>query len=167
MHKLTVIPALVLIVFSVGHSFVGKAFGAEIKILINQAGYDAQGPKEIWLQTDFPPGQIKTFKILQENNIVYQESWGPIIKIKPWKRWYRSGDFSHLCQPGKYRVRIEWQGEDGGSPPFLVDFHRITKLTAPLATQFFFIQRCGLEIPGWHGPCHLDDALILRGGNLI
>lgn len=26
--------------------------------------------------------------------------------------------------------------------------------------NYFYIQRCGMEIPGWHKPCHLDDAVV-------
>lgn len=166
MNKLFVIGAIILTIFSTDYLFGSKSSGPEIKILVNQAGYDVEGPKQLWLQTDFPPRQIKTFQILHESNAVYQGYWGPIMKIEPWQQWYRTGDFSCFSQSGKYKVRIEWKGKYVESPPFWVDFHRITRLTAPLAAQFFFIQRCGTEVPGWHGPCHLDDAVGPDGRHL-
>jgi hypothetical protein len=37
--------------------------------------------------------------------------------------------------------------------------------TADLAAQFFFVQRCGGEVPGWHKACHLDDARLPDGAH--
>ena len=38
--------------------------------------------------------------------------------------------------------------------------------TAQNAVDFFFIQRCGFEVPGWHNACHLDDANLPDGRHL-
>lgn len=38
--------------------------------------------------------------------------------------------------------------------------------TAQNAVNFFYIQRCGYYIPGWHTPCHLDDAKLPDGQHL-
>jgi hypothetical protein len=35
--------------------------------------------------------------------------------------------------------------------------------TARLAYRLFYYQRCGTAVPGFHGPCHLDDAKNLAG----
>ena len=38
--------------------------------------------------------------------------------------------------------------------------------TAEYAVDFFFIQRCGFDVPGWHKPCHLDDAKLPDGAHI-
>ena len=35
-----------------------------------------------------------------------------------------------------------------------------------LAYEFFYYQRCGMEIPGFHKACHLDDAKMPDGTHL-
>jgi len=38
--------------------------------------------------------------------------------------------------------------------------------TAQSAVDFFFIQRCGFAVPGWHKACHLDDANLPDGTHI-
>ncbi|MBI2433684.1 MAG: glycoside hydrolase family 9 protein, partial [Candidatus Hydrogenedentes bacterium] len=37
--------------------------------------------------------------------------------------------------------------------------------TGHLNVDFFFVQRCGGDVPGWHKPCHLDDAKMEDGSH--
>ncbi len=147
------------------YTLAAKDSEPEICLLVNQAGYDARGPKRVWLQANFVPLEIASFQLLMEGEVVYQGYWGPVQKIETWNLWYREGNFSSWLQSGKYKVRIEWRSEFIESPVFLISAHQITKWTAPLATRFFFIQRCGTEVPGWHAPCHLDDAKMPDGSH--
>ncbi len=162
-------PILILSIFlalSAGFSFLGaKDSEPEIILLVNQAGYDTRDPKRVWLQTDFEPGEITTFQLLLEGEVVYQGYWRRVQKIDSWNLWYREGNFSPWMQPGKYKARIKWRNKFTESPPFLISAHQIAKWIGPLATRFFFIQRCGTEVPGWHAPCHLDDARMPDGSH--
>jgi len=31
---------------------------------------------------------------------------------------------------------------------------------AKKAGRWFYYQRCGCEVPGWHGACHTEDTII-------
>ncbi|MBN1274160.1 MAG: glycoside hydrolase family 9 protein [Candidatus Aminicenantes bacterium] len=73
------------------------------------------------------------------------------------------GDFSFWKRPGRYRIRIYFEDKTVESCPFVISSHRIASQTGPLAVRFFYIQRCGCEVPGWHSPCHLDDGRFPDG----
>jgi len=140
-----------------------QASQPEIALLVNQAGYDKGGIKSIWLQADFDPADIRSFRVLKNDQVVFQGQWGAVNKIEPWHKWYRQGDLSSLSEPGEYRASAEWQGRLVCSSPFTIHASRLVEWTGPLAVEFFFVQRCGTEVPGWHAPCHLDDANFLDG----
>ncbi len=138
------------------------AADSEVKILLNQAGYDLGSPMHVLLQAEFFPGEIQTFDVLEGNRIVYRGAWKEPREISGWNLWYREAYLSSLSA-GDYRLRVEWQGQPVESPLFRVERNRIINRTAPLATYFFYAQRCGTDVPGWHGPCHLDDARMPDG----
>jgi hypothetical protein len=43
---------------------------------------------------------------------------------------------------------------------------QLLRETAHNAVDFFYVQRCGCEVPGWHKACHLDDAKLADGRHL-
>jgi Glycosyl hydrolase family 9 len=133
-----------------------------IKILVNQAGYDLGASGCVLLQAGLFPDEIQTFDILREKRMIYRGSWGEPSEISGWNLWYRAAHLP-LLSAGDYRVQVQWQGRPIESPPFRVGPSRIMRRTAPLAAYFFYAQRCGTEVPGWHGPCHLDDARLPDG----
>ncbi len=137
---------------------------SEIKLLVNQAGYDLSCPKRILLQTNFDPALILDYEIIKNNNTVYRGKWERPLKIDLWGLWYRA---THLpiSIPGEYRVRVLWEGRVIESPAFIVSANRLFEHTAPLAAYFFYAQRCGVEVPGWHAACHLDDAVLADGSH--
>jgi hypothetical protein len=133
----------------------------DIKVLVNQAGYDTNGIKRVWLQSGFSTGNFAQFQIVRGDEIVLTGTWGP--EVQHWGKWYRVGDFSGLTSPGHFKVRVERQGWILESPPFIIESNRIFQFAGPLAVRFFTIQRCGIEIPGWHSACHLDDGKMPDG----
>jgi hypothetical protein len=54
----------------------------------------------------------------------------------------------------------------GESYPFVIESGAILHRTAANAVDFFFVQRCGFDVPGWHKACHLDDARLPDGSHL-
>jgi hypothetical protein len=75
-------------------------------------------------------------------------------------------DFSEIQQPGRYRI------DAGGKAthPFRIgtDVWRDTILKA---LNFFYVERCGMAIPGVHGVCHRDwqsvhgdKRIVINGG---
>lgn len=137
---------------------------ADIKLLVNQAGYDADRPKRILLQANFNPTEIQNYDIVRGNETVGSGVWRAPEEVGAWSLWYRTADLPSL-PAAEYRVRVRWHGSDFLSPPFQVGIDRLLKKTAPLASHFFYAQRCGAEVPGWHAACHLDDARLPDGSH--
>jgi hypothetical protein len=133
-----------------------------IKILVNQAGYATADPKRVILQTDFDSREISDFEVTRGSEAVGRRAWRDVQRIDPWGLWFRTAGLPSL-PAGEYRLRVFWQGSSVESPPFRTGPDRLLKRTAPLAAYFFYAQRCGCDVPGWHGPCHLDDARMPDG----
>lgn len=133
----------------------------EIKLLVNQAGYDTSGIKQVWLQSELFLGDLTVFQVVQGNEVVYTGNWEQDIKL--WGHWYKFGDFSDLSATGEFRIRAQREGQTFESPSFIIESSRLIHWTGPLAVRFFTIQRCGIEVPGWHEACHLDDAKMPDG----
>jgi hypothetical protein len=78
------------------------------------------------------------------------------------------GDLSSLDRPGIYQVTLA-QESNGQlqasrdvepwehSVPFFVR-EDVWRRTLPKAVGYYRYQRCGVDVPGVHPPCHLDDA---------
>lgn len=64
-----------------------------------------------------------------------------------------TGDFSDLDRPGMYQIAV---GEEL-SVPFFIRAD-VWRRTLPKAAGYYRYQRCGVEVPGVHPACHLDDA---------
>ncbi len=63
------------------------------------------------------------------------------------------GDFSAIQREGMYQISIA--GEL--STPFFIR-PDVWRRTLPKAAGYYRYQRCGVEVPGVHAACHLDDA---------
>jgi endoglucanase len=83
-----------------------------------------------------------------------------------WGWYFWRVEFSSLYQAGQYRVVAQVEGEAAESVPFAVSGGAVLDQTARSAVDFFFVQRCGFEVPGWHKACHLDDAKLPDGTHL-
>lgn len=141
------------------------------RVLVNQVGYELAGPKSAVIATNFFPRDRDSLSVqlldssgsnALEKDIACsgrihsgtQDDWG-------WYFW--RCDFSELRRPGTYRV-VTGAGENRTeSFPFVVERGAILNQTAQSAVDFFFVQRCGFEVPGWHKACHLDDARLADG----
>ena len=63
------------------------------------------------------------------------------------------GDFSDIERPAMYQVSVA----DEVSVPFFIR-PDVWRRTLPKAAGYYRYQRCGVEVPGVHPACHLDDA---------
>lgn len=140
-----------------------------VRVLVNQVGYDAPGPKAVMVMTNFfpespapasveivGPGGSTRVDLTCRGRIYGQNEadWG-------WYFW--RGDFSDVRAKGRYTARASVGGATGESHPFEVGEDVLFRATTPRGVDFFFVQRCGGEVPGWHAPCHLDDAKLPDG----
>lgn len=83
-----------------------------------------------------------------------------------WGWYFWRADFSHFREPGTYRVVARLGSFTAESAPFRIGRNLLLTETAQSAVDFFYIQRCGFEVPGWHKACHLDDAKLPDGTHL-
>ena len=124
-------------------------------ILVNQIGYRIGWPKTFLVQST-QPLSTGTFEILSSTgNIVRTGSTVPASTPRGWSYYYLRGDFSSVDTEGTYRVRLQPSGLISYS--FRISANPYAK-AEDLARQFFYYQRCGAKITGWHSYCHLDDG---------
>jgi len=145
-----------------------------VRVHVNQVGYETKGPKSVVVATNFFPRdatqgeiEIQTLAGKRVRRLPLRCS-GRIHEGEPadWGDYYWRADFSSLTTPGRYRAVARFGGADGTSPPFELGEDLLVRRTAGLAVDFFFVQRCGFDVPGWHRACHLDDARLPDGTHL-
>ena len=126
-------------------------------------GYHPKGSK-VAVVAVREPADGGRFEVLAGENSVFAgalERRGEYI----WGREYWYADFSSLGTPGVYRLRVTFaEGRTSLSPEFEVDAD-VYRSLPNLTLGWYYTQRCGMEVPGWHPACHLDDALIGRSRN--
>jgi len=76
-----------------------------------------------------------------------------------WDKFYWEGDFSSFKTAGDYFVSASVSGESGSSYSFTIQENVWLAQTGVLVYQYFWTQRCGVAVTGWHGVCHSDDGL--------
>jgi hypothetical protein len=141
------------------------------RVLVNQVGYELGGPKSAVIATNLFPRSHSTITVHlldAAGGIVLEKEIacsGRIYSGKPddWGWYFWRADFSELKQPGTYQVVAEADAVRAESFPFIVERGAILNQTAASAVDFFYVQRCGFEVPGWHKACHLDDAKLPDG----
>jgi len=116
------------------------------RIAYSHTGYPAQGPKIAITGDDVGP-----------EFSVHEARGEKVVKSFPARkfRWglgeFHVLDFSRLKEPGTYILRAGRLK----TRPFRVD-RDIWKGTIWKTINCFYCLRCGMEIPGIHGPCHMD-----------
>ena len=134
-----------------------------LRALVNQTGYDVGAPKRFTAQSNFVAKEASFDLINERDQSVFKGALRHEGRISgaygnDWGYEYWRGDFSDFNVPGKYRIRISLDKSTDVSWPFEIGNDLIWEKTARPAYRFFYYQRCGMAIPGFHKACHLDDA---------
>ncbi|MBI4603339.1 MAG: glycoside hydrolase family 9 protein, partial [Planctomycetes bacterium] len=145
-----------------------------VRVFANQVAYEASGPKTAVVATSFFPSRraAVAFQLLGPAGEVAWEgevpSSGRIHGGTPddWGWYFWRADFSAFDRPGTYRAAAACEGTRGESHPFAVGRGALLEATARAAVDFFFVQRCGFDVPQWHKACHLDDARLPDGSRI-
>ncbi len=146
----------------------------QVRIFVNQVGYETLGPKSAVVATNFFPAQGTTvdFRVTTpEGKVLIQKAVngaGRIYSGTPddWGWYFWRADFSELRQEGGCRAEASAEGASGVSFPFRVGRGLLFRETAAEDVNFFFVQRCGFEVPGWHKACHMDAAKLPDGTHI-
>jgi len=141
------------------------------RVTVNQVGYEAEGPKRAFVLTNFFPDKPESvaFGILDSSGRSVYE--GTLVckgrmtgeKNADWGWYFWDADFSHLVEEGECQLRAKIGKTKVASPTFRIDRNLLFLETAHANVDFFFVQRCGFEVPGWHAACHLDCAKLPDG----
>lgn len=140
---------------------------ANVKILVDQLGYELKSEaNHIMLQFSIQPlNSPVSFSLINQdtNKKVFTGEWEAIGYNRQWDFYYWQGSFTGFDTPGRYVVKTAIDQKTYASPPFEIREHLLVPKTAELAYRFFYYQRCGTEVPGFHKTCHLDDAVMPDG----
>ena len=144
-----------------------------LRVTVNQVGYETEGPKcaivlSNFFPTEQPSGEFavidpKGNEVLRSEISCDGRMYGE--KETDWEWYFWRADFSSLKAEGTYRIRAKLGGKESVSFPFQIGSDVLFRETAAIDVDFFFVQRCGCEVPGWHAPCHLDDAKLQDGSH--
>ena len=146
-----------------------------LKVHVNQVGYNTGHPKAFTVEMNAPPSGAGTFRIIapivgpgQEFVTMFEGDLGPDVEeIELWGRYYLRGEFTGFDTPGNYYIEATVGDLMAESPVFSVDANFVAKRTLDPAHRFFWYQRCGMAIPGWHAACHTDDRITTPEGTTI
>jgi hypothetical protein len=167
-------------------SFLGWGLSTPAAALLAQTGPPREEPVEAMMPEDTPaialnhlgflPGARKTviFRYSGEDgpaDFQIRDIAGGAAAVRqtlPLKRETSDvidclvGDFSAIQREGMYQISIA--GELG--TPFFIR-PDVWRRTLPKAAGYYRYQRCGVEVPGVHPACHLDDARRRDNGQQV
>ncbi len=136
------------------------------QILVNQVGYDLEKEKRFVVQASGQRMPARFSVIDAQGKCVYRGTLRKAGRIQQWGALYWTGDFSPLRIEDTLRILIKTRNGPILSHPFRVGRGLVFGETGELAQRFFYYQRCGTEVEGWHPPCHLDDGVLPDGSHL-
>ena len=145
----------------------------QASVYANQVGYEPEAAKTAIVGATSFPSDVRDarFSVLDEAG--HEVLAGALVSLgrmheggsDDWGAYYWLADFTALKQAGRFQARAEVGGQRGTSHPFTVGPGILVKRTAEPTYRFFYYQRCGGEVPGWHAPCHMDDARLPDGSH--
>jgi len=146
-----------------------------LRPIVCHGGYDSRGTKTavIWANGTKLTGEFELIDVLHNRQhpaaqpVVYR---GP-LREKGFHIWGGNNyvaDFSGFKQEGLYRVRLRVNEtkEVTDSYTFPINSGLYLDL-ARKAGHWFYYQRCGMEIPGFHKACHTQDAIVKTDGTRV
>ena len=135
-------------------------------VLVDQLGYETLSQtKSAVLQSSTPIAEVPRARVVdvQTSQEVMTVPWVAKGYLPSWDWYHWSVDFSRLRRPGRYVITVGKGRDAVSSEPFSVADDLVVAGTAELAYRFYYYQRCGTEVPGFHAACHLDDARLPNG----
>jgi len=134
----------------------------ELMVLVNQVGYDVGAPKAFVVQANWAAEKAE-YVVLEGDEEIRRgalEYRGRIVGAheSDWGYEYWHGVFTDFEAPGVYRILAQLDDATAVSYEFEIGDRLLWERTARPAYRFFYYQRCGADVPGFHKACHLDDA---------
>jgi hypothetical protein len=139
-----------------------------VHLYTDQVGYDTGGPlRFVVASTFFPADGAGRFVLKSQQKTAYQGLLIPLGRVEgehgsDWGSYYFAGTVNDVAS-GSYVLEVGVGDSQATAQPVQVGPRLHMRETGELAYRFYSIQRCGCEVPGWHGPCHMDDAKLPDG----
>ncbi len=146
-----------------------------LRPIVCHGGYAAAGTKiaVIWANGGKLTGEFELIDALHNRQHPARQ---PVVYSGPLKKtgfhiWGGSNyvaDFSGFNEEGLYfvRLRVAETKEVTDSYVFPIRKNLYLEL-ARKAGHWFYYQRCGMEVPGFHKACHTRDAIIMTDGTKV
>lgn len=146
-----------------------------LKPIICHAGYDINGTKTavVWANAMNLTG---IFELLDATRNRQHPAPQPVVyrgqlKHTGFHIWGGNNyiaDFSNFKTPGLYflRLRVNETKEVVDSEVFPIKRSLYRELSKK-AADWYYLQRCGMEIPGFHKACHMQDTVIKLDGTKV
>ncbi len=140
----------------------------EARLFVNQCGYESgQGGRFVAAVSTFPndpvtyvlksdDGSERAKGVLSGQGRIHEgrvDDWG-------WCFW--EGSLPEDLSPGAYTLEVAAGGLQL-QRKISIEQNAVTDGTLQKGIEFFWYQRCGMEIPGFHKACHLDDGKLPDG----
>ena len=137
-----------------------------VEVLVDQLGYEPLSPTKVAVlqsATDLTAPPFARLVELEGFREVLRGDWQRCEPLADWDRFHWTFDFSRITNSGRYAV-VAGDGKTAvSSPPFNLRADLLRQEAAELGYRFFYFQRCGTAVPGFHAACHLDDARLPDG----
>ena len=131
----------------------------EYGILDCQAGYHPRGTKRVIIRSRKPvPGDIRWELLDTLRGRTHAQGILEPTGRSLWGRWTWVADFTECEREGYYLLRVHMPDRVVESAPIRI-WNGVYRHLTYLVAKYSYLQRCGVEIPGYHKPCHTNDAL--------
>jgi len=137
-----------------------------MEILVDQLGYETPSEtKTAVLQAASDLEVVPAARVIEVENFreVLRGNWQRCEPIPMWDRFHWTFDFSAITNRGRYVIATGEGKTAVFSPPFTIAGNLLHQQAAEPGYRFFYYQRCGAAVPGFHAACHLDDARMPDG----
>ena len=136
-------------------------------IHLNQAGYATDSSLRFIVESEVFTAK-GTFA-LQSPQHTYEGRLVPLGRTEgqdaaDWGKYYFEGRVEQ-ADAGTYELSVKLNRQQARRDNVIVAPEQYLTETAELAYRFYSVQRCGCKVPGWHGPCHLDDGRLPDGSH--
>jgi len=132
---------------------------ADYDILDSQAGYHPRGSKRVVVRARRPVNGELRWELLDTlRGRTYAEGLLQPTGLDPWARWTWIADFTSCEREGYYLLRVRFPDRIVESGAIRI-WNGVFEHLAYTVATYSYLQRCGVEIPGYHKPCHVNDAL--------
>ncbi|MBI3852292.1 MAG: glycoside hydrolase family 9 protein [Verrucomicrobia bacterium] len=137
-----------------------------LEVLVDQLGYETPSTAKVaLLQSASSLETAPTARVIDLESFreVLRGDWQRCEPIPDWDRFHWAFDFSAITNRGRYVVAAGEGKAAALSPPFTIGDDLLRRHAAEPGYRFFYYQRCGTAVPGFHAACHLDDARMPDG----